>query len=203
MPEAALKEQFSAIEEARADLVALYFIADPCMVELGLVAADDHAEVVRAEYEELRAQRAGPAAPRPRRDADRRRPHAQPSADRPLADGAHRGDPGGSRDGKTYYRDGRRQARSARASARLLAEVQRIKAEGDYAAARALVESYGVHFDPALRDEVVARVEHLDLPSYTGFVMPRLEPVRDAMAPRSRRGDLVPARPDGPDARVR
>ena len=43
-----------------------------------------------------------------------------------------------------------------------------------------LVEAHGVHFDPALRDEVVSRVEKLDLPSYTGFVMPRLEPVRDA-----------------------
>ena len=62
---------------------------------------------------------------------------------------------------------------------RLLAEVQRIKATGDYAAARELFETYGVHFDPALRDEVVARVETLDLPSYTGFVMPRLEPVRN------------------------
>jgi dipeptidyl-peptidase-3 len=83
------------------------------------------------------------------------------------------------RDGKTYhvmvdaaeFRDG---------VGRLLAEVQRIKAEGDYAAARALVEGYGVHFDPALRDEVVARVDHLNLPSYTGFVMPRLDAVRNA-----------------------
>jgi dipeptidyl-peptidase-3 len=80
------------------------------------------------------------------------------------------------REGKTYYvmvdaaafRDG---------VGRLLAEVQRIKAEGDYDAARALVEGYGVHFDPALRDEVVARVDHLKLPSYTGFVMPRLDAV--------------------------
>jgi dipeptidyl-peptidase-3 len=61
--------------------------------------------------------------------------------------------------------------------ARLLAEVQRIKSEGDYAAAKALFETYGVHFDPEMRDEVVARVDHLKLPSYTGFVMPRLEPV--------------------------
>jgi dipeptidyl-peptidase-3 len=59
---------------------------------------------------------------------------------------------------------------------RLLAEVQRIKSEGDYDAAKALVETYGVHFDPALRDEIVARVDALQLPSYTGFVMPRLEP---------------------------
>jgi dipeptidyl-peptidase-3 len=63
--------------------------------------------------------------------------------------------------------------------ARLLAHVQRIKAEGDYAAARDLFERYGIHFDPALRDEVVARVDRLHLPSYSGFVMPRLEPVAD------------------------
>jgi dipeptidyl-peptidase-3 len=83
------------------------------------------------------------------------------------------------RDGRTYYvmtdpkafREG---------VATLLAEVQRIKAQGDYAAARALFDAYGVHFDPALRDEIVARVDRLQLPSYTGFVMPRLEPVVDA-----------------------
>ena len=82
------------------------------------------------------------------------------------------------REGRTYYvmtdgvafRDG---------VARLLAEVQRIKSTGDYPAARQLFETYGIHFDAGLRDEVVARVEHLDLPSYTGFVMPRLDPVRD------------------------
>ena len=66
------------------------------------------------------------------------------------------------------------------AAGRLLAEVQRIKAEGDYEAATALFETYGVHFDPALRDEVVARVDRLQMPSYTGFVQPRLEAERDA-----------------------
>ncbi len=64
------------------------------------------------------------------------------------------------------------------ACGRLLAEVQRIKSEGDYEAGRVLVETYAVHFDPALRDEVVARVATLDMPSYTGFVQPKLEPVR-------------------------
>jgi dipeptidyl-peptidase-3 len=63
---------------------------------------------------------------------------------------------------------------------RLLAEVQRIKAEGDYAAAKQLFDTHGVHFEAALRDEVVARVDKLHLPSYTGFVMPKLEPVRNA-----------------------
>ena len=82
------------------------------------------------------------------RIADRRRPHAQPPDDRPLADGAHRGHPRGPS----------RTARCTTASAawsrfprgrrhRLLTEVQRIKAEGDYTAARALMETYGVHFD--------------------------------------------------------
>ena len=83
------------------------------------------------------------------------------------------------RDGKTYYvmldptafREG---------VGRLLAEVQRIKANGDYPAAKALFETYGIHFDATLRDEIVARVEKLNLPSYTGFVQPKLEPVHDA-----------------------
>ena len=55
--------------------------------------------------------------------------------------------------------------------------MQRIKSQGDFAAARALVDTYGTHFDPVLRDEIVARVQRVDLPSYTGFVMPSLEPV--------------------------
>jgi dipeptidyl-peptidase-3 len=83
------------------------------------------------------------------------------------------------RDGKTYFvmtdaaafRDG---------VARLLAEVQRIKGEGDYEAARRLFDEYGVHFDSELRDEIVARVDALQLPSYTAFVMPKLEARRDA-----------------------
>jgi dipeptidyl-peptidase-3 len=83
------------------------------------------------------------------------------------------------RDGKTFYvmvdakafHDGVGQ---------MLAEVQRIKSEGDYPAAAALFDTYGVHFDPALRDEVVSRVDKLNLPSYTGFVQPKLTPVTDA-----------------------
>jgi dipeptidyl-peptidase-3 len=82
------------------------------------------------------------------------------------------------RDGRTYYV--MTDARAFRAGVGLLlAEVQRIKGEGDYAAGKRLVERYGVHFDPKLRDEVVARVADLGLPSYTGCVMPRLEAVRD------------------------
>ena len=82
------------------------------------------------------------------------------------------------RDDKTYYVVTDVKA-FQEGTGRLLADVQRIKAEGDYEAAKALFETYGVHFDPALRDEIVARVDRLQMPSYTGFVQPRLEAVRD------------------------
>ena len=91
------------------------------------------------------------------------------------------------REGKTYYRLVDRRAFTEGVGT-LLAEVQRIKAEGDYQAASELLETYGVHFDPDLRDEVVRRVEALDLASYTAFVMPELTPVRDD------RGDVVDVR---------
>lgn len=177
-PQAALKEQFSAIEESRADLVALYFLPDPKLVEFGLVPKDDHADIVRAEYEayarnalvQLRRVRTGTQI---EEDHMRNRQTIVHwlMANTPAIEVRRR-------DGKTFYvvadvgafRDG---------VAHLLAEVQRIKAQGDYEAARALVETYGVHFDADLRDEVVARVERLHLPSYTAFVMPRLEAVRN------------------------
>jgi dipeptidyl-peptidase-3 len=178
-PQAALKEQFSAIEEARADLVALYFVADRKVVELGLVAEEDHADVVRAEYEAF-ARNALVQLRRVRQGTTIEEDHMR---NRQLIVRwlmAHTGAiEMRVRDGKTYhvmtdvdaFREG---------VGRLLADVQRIKGEGDYEAARALVEDYGVHFDAALRDEIVARVDRLQLPSYTAFVMPRLEPIADA-----------------------
>ena len=75
--------------------------------------------------------------------------------------------------------DGRREG-VPRGRRRLLGEVQRIKGTGDAAAAKQLFETYGVHFDPKLRDEVVTRVDRLKLPSYSGFVMPKLTAVTDA-----------------------
>jgi dipeptidyl-peptidase-3 len=62
----------------------------------------------------------------------------------------------------------------------LLAELMRIKAEGDYDAAKALIEKYGVHFDPALRDQVVARYQKLDLPAYWAGINPELKATFDA-----------------------
>jgi dipeptidyl-peptidase-3 len=84
-----------------------------------------------------------------------------------------------NRDGKTFYVMVDAQA-FQEGVGKLLAEVQRIKAEGDYDAAKALFETYGVHFDGRIRDEVVARVDRLKMPSYTGFVQPRLEAIKSA-----------------------
>jgi dipeptidyl-peptidase-3 len=178
-PQELLKEHYSALEESRADLVALYYVADPHLATLELIPAEHQADIVLAEYEayvrnalvQLRRVREGTQL---EEDHMRNRQAivywlmANTSAIEVRA-----------RDGKTYYvvvdvrafREG---------VARLLAEVQRIKSEGDYEAARTLFETYGVHFDAALRDEIVARVDRLKLPSYTGFVMPRLQAVYDA-----------------------
>jgi dipeptidyl-peptidase-3 len=175
-PQELLKEQYSALEETRSDLVALYFVADPYLAHLGLVPAEHQEEIVRAEYEayartalvQLRRVREGTQIEEDHMRNRQAIVHwlmAHTSAIEVRR-----------RDGKTYYaltdprafRDG---------VARLLREVQRIKSEGDYAAAKELFETYGVHFDPALRDEIVERVDRLRLPSYTAFVMPKLEAV--------------------------
>ncbi len=174
-----LREYSSALEETRADLVALYFIADPKLADLGLVAAEDQDEVVQAEYEgytrnalvQLRRIREGD---RIEEDHMRNRQlvvrwlMASTNAIEER-----------ERDGKTYYvmvdatafREG---------CGKLLAEVQRIKSEGDYEAGKALFDTYGIFFDPALRDEVVERVALHDLASYSGFVQPKLEPITDS-----------------------
>ncbi len=177
-PQEVLKEQYSALEETRADLVALYFVADPYMAELGLVPREHHQEIVRAEYQgyargvlvQLRRVRQGTQL---EEDHMRNRQAIVHwlMANTDAIDVRRR-------DGKTFhvladaaaFREG---------VGRLLAEVQRVKSEGDYQAARSFFETHGIHFEPALRDEIVERVDRLRLPSYTAFVMPRLEPELD------------------------
>lgn len=175
-PQELLKEQYSALEETRADLVALYFCADPKLVDLGIVPADEHAGIIQTEYEafartalvQLRRIREGTQL-----EEDHMR-NRQAIVHWLLANTSALSVR--VREGKTYnvvvsvdrFRSG---------VGEMLREVQRIKSEGDYAAAKTLFETYGVHFDPELRNEIVARVERLDLPSYTAFVMPTLTPV--------------------------
>jgi dipeptidyl-peptidase III len=178
-PEKALKEHFSAIEEARADLVALYFIDDPYLAAIGIVPPEAQEAIVLAEYEGF-ARNALVQLRRIREGTQIEEDHMR---NRQLIVGWLLANTEalavGYRDGKTYYRVVNRHA-FREGAGRLLAEVQRIKAEGDYDAAGALLETYGVHFDPALRDEIVSRVDTLNLPSYTAFVMPTLTPARDA-----------------------
>jgi len=147
------------------------------MVELGIIPAADHDATVRAEYEaytrnalvQLRRIREGTQI-----EEDHMR-NRQMIVRWLMAN--TKAIEERTRDGKTYlvmvdvkaFRDG---------VGRLLAEVQRIKSEGGYGAAKKLFEAHGVHFDPKLRDQVVSRVEALNLPSYTGFVMPKLTPVQ-------------------------
>jgi dipeptidyl-peptidase III len=176
-PQEAIKEQFSALEEGRADLIGLYFIADPKLAELGIVSAADQDAIVRAEYEaytrnaivQLRRVREGTQI---EEDHMRNRQMIVRWLKANTKAIEQR-----SRDNKTYlvmtdpraFREG---------VGKLLAEVQRIKSEGDYAAAKALFETHGIHFEGTLRDEIVKRVDALNLPSYSGYVMPRLTAVK-------------------------
>ena len=137
-PQSALKEQYSALEEARADLVALYFVPDPKLVELGLVAGEDHAEIVRAEYEgyarnalvQLRRVREGTQIEEDHMRNRQMIVHWLMANSNAIE--VRR------RDGKTYYVMVDAQA-FREGVGRLLADVQRIKAEGDYDAAQAAV----------------------------------------------------------------
>jgi dipeptidyl-peptidase-3 len=179
-PQGAIKEHFSALEEARADLVGLYFLADPKLAELGIIPAADQDAIVRAEYEYFTRNGALMQLRRVREGSEIEDDHMR---NRQMI--VHwlmantKAIESRTRDGKSYFvmvdpkafRDG---------VGTLLAEVQRIKSEGDYAAAKALFETHGIRFDPKLRDEVVKRVDDLKLPSYSGFVMPKLTAVTDA-----------------------
>ncbi len=178
-PETAIKEYYSALEEGRADLVGLYFIADPKTVELGFIPQADHKDLILAEYEaysrnalvQLRRIREGTQI-----EEDHMR-NRQLIVRWLMAN--TKAIETRTREGKTFYV--MVDAAAFRTGVgQLLAEVQRIKSEGDFAAAKKLFDTYGIHFDAKLRDEVVARVDALKLPSYSGFVMPKLTAVRDA-----------------------
>lgn len=183
-PELAIKEQYAALEETRADLVALYFVGEPKIAEIGMVPAEHQTEIVRAEYEayarnalvQLRRIREGTQIEEDHMRNRQAIVHwlmANTSAIERRV-----------RDGKTYYVVVDTDQFHAGVG-RLLGEVQRIKSTGDYDAARHLFETHGIHFEASLRDEIVARVDRLKLPSYTGFVQPDLTPIHN------QQGDIV------------
>ncbi len=187
-PSATLKQYASTLEESRADLVALYFLPDPKLVEWG-VMPDTMA--YRAGYDQyLRnglLQQLRRIQPGQNLEQDHMRNRHLVSSwvlERAQADSAV---VKVVRDGKTYI-DIRNYARVRQLFGQLLAEVQRIKSEGDFNAARQLVETYGVRVEAELVQQVRDRYAHLPTKPYSGFVQPRLVAVKDAQ------GNLVDVR---------
>jgi dipeptidyl-peptidase-3 len=166
-----LKEYFSTLEEARADLSAYWNIWDPKLKELGLVQNQD--EVAKAVYDSAASTMLQQLRRIPKGDTieeDHQR-------DRALIANYIMSTTGAIKmtvsHGKTYVQvvD---YPRMHEAAGKLLAELMRIKAEGDYDAIKLLVDKYGVHFDPKLRDQVVARYKMLDIPAYWAGLNPQL-----------------------------
>ena len=168
----ALRAYGSTIEEARADLFGLYYLADAKLVEWGLVP---DAEAYKAEYYSYMMN--GLMTQLVRIEPGRTVEEAHMRNRQLIARWALQQGREAKvvelvvREGKTYVRvNDYVQLRAL--FGKLLAEVQRIKSEGDYEAARRLVETYGVQIDPALHAEVLQRYERLHLAPYKGFVNP-------------------------------
>lgn len=161
-PSVYLKEYYSTLEEARADLMALWNVWDPKLRELGLIS---HPDVAKAMYYD--AARAALTQLRSIPEGDQIEEDHQ--RDRQLIVNYIMDKTGAiervERNGKTYMviHDFEKMRQGV---GMLLAELMRIKGEGDYEAIKALVDKYGVHFDPKLRDQVVARYKKLNLPTY-------------------------------------
>jgi dipeptidyl-peptidase-3 len=176
-----LKEYYSTLEEARADLMGLWNISDPKLKELGLVKEQD--EVAKAMFDSAARAPLTQLRRIPKGDTieeDHQR-------DRQLVAHYIKDTTGAieyfDRNGKTYVRV-KDYAKMREGVGTLLAELMRIKAEGDYDAIKALVDKYGVRFDPKLRDQVVARYKRLNLPSYWAGVNVRISPAFTASYPR-------------------
>ena len=172
----ALKAYGNTIEEARADLFGLYYIADQKLVELGLVPDD---EAYKSQYYSYIMN--GLMTQLIRIEPGRQIEEAH-MRNRALI--AHWCYEQGNvvrleqRDGKTYVRITDYEALRL-LFAQLLAEVQRIKSEGDFEAARLLVERYAVKVDARLHTEVLERYKQLNLAPYKGFINPQLTPLLD------------------------
>ncbi len=172
-----LKQYFSTLEEARADLMALYNVWDPKLKELGLIS--DQENVAKAMYYSsvrvaIMQLRRIPKGDTIEEDHERGRQlivNYIKDKTNAIADS--------TREGKAYLviKDFQEMRRGV---GQLLAELMRIKAEGDYDAIKALIDKYGVHFDPALRDQVMARYKKLNIPTYWSGINPELKASFDA-----------------------
>lgn len=173
----ALGEYQSTLEEARADLFGLYYMADPKLVELGIMP---NAEAYKPAYSNY--IRNGLFVQFTRVELGKQNTEAHMQNRKLIAEwcyekGAARGIiEKKMRDGKTYFVVNDYEALRG-LFAELLAEIQRIKSEGDYAAGKNLVETYAVNIDPQLHKEVLDRYAALNLKPYGGFVNPDIVPV--------------------------
>lgn len=175
----ALKENGSTLEEARADLFALYYLADPKLLELGVI---DNPDAYKAEYYKYMLNGLMTQLNRIEKGKDVEEAHMrnrQLIARYALEKGArNKVVELVKKNGKTYVKiNDYRKLRDL--FGQLLGEIQRIKSTGDYAAGNALVQKYAVKVDPKLHNEVIERYSHLTIPPYRGFVNPVYKLVYD------------------------
>ena len=173
----ALGEYSSALEETRADLFALYYLADPKLVELGILP---DMEAYKAQYQGF--IRNGIFTQFTRIELGKKNTEAHMQNRKLIADWCYEKGLADNviekkvRDGKTYFVVNDFEALRG-LFAELLAEIQRIKSEGDFEAGKALVEKYAVNIDPELHKEVKERYAQLELKPYGGFLNPEIVPV--------------------------
>lgn len=174
-PKQTIKEYSSTLEEGRADLVALYFMLDEKMVELGLMKT---LETGKSEYDSYIRNGMMLQLRRLEKGADIEEAHMRNRAwishwcfERAQESGAITKV---VRDGKTFL-DIKNYEALRVLFGELLREVQRIKSQGDYEAAKALVEGYGVKVDQAIHEEVLTRSEALGIAPYGGFINPEMQ----------------------------
>ena len=174
----AMGEYSSTLEEARADLFGLYYCADPKLVELGIMP---DLEAYKAQYSSyirngifVQFNRVELGRPNTEAHMQNRKLIAQWCYEKGAADNVIEKK---VRDGKTYFVvNDYEKLRGL--FGELLAEIQRIKSEGDYEAGKALVETYAVNIDPVLHKEVLERYAALELKPYGGFINPEIVPVK-------------------------
>lgn len=176
-PNETLKNYSNTLEEARADLVALYYIIDPKLVEIGVMPAT---EVGKAEYNsyirngmmtQLTRLKLGDQLEESH--MRNRQLNAQWCYEKGMKDNVIEKV---KRDGKTYFVV-RNYEKLRELFGELLKEIQRIKSEGDYKSAHELVENYGVKVDAELHKEILDRFEKLKTAPYKGFIQPKLIPI--------------------------
>jgi dipeptidyl-peptidase-3 len=175
----ALKAYGSTLEEARADLFALYYLADPKLIELGLL---DNPEAYKAEYYKYILN--GLMTQLMRIEPGKNVEEAHMRNRKLISEWAYEHGKANNvieyvtRNGKTYIQINDYPA-LRQLFGQLLGEIQRIKSEGDYDAGRNLVETYGVKVDPTIHKEVLDRYSHLNIAPYKGFVNPVYTLVKD------------------------